>query len=124
MNPSEGTLLFVYNADSGLFNTVTDIAHKIFSPQTYQCDLCALTHGYFSMRDEWRNFVTGLGVPCEFLHRDQAAAQPAIDVTQLPAVYYRTANQWQRCLGPAEIGQCRDMAALQQLIVAACSARK
>lgn len=26
------TLIFVYNADSGLFNTVTDIAHKVLSP--------------------------------------------------------------------------------------------
>ncbi len=27
-------LLFVYNADSGLFNTLGDIGHKLFSPNT------------------------------------------------------------------------------------------
>jgi len=27
-------LVFVYNADSGMFNTLTDIAHKVFSPKT------------------------------------------------------------------------------------------
>ena len=47
-----GKLIFIYNADSGLFNTVTDIAHKIFSPETYSCNLCALTHDYFTVRDE------------------------------------------------------------------------
>jgi hypothetical protein len=41
------SLLFVYNADSGVFNLVTDIAHKIFSPQTYACQLCCITHGNF-----------------------------------------------------------------------------
>ena len=28
MNDREYTLLFVYNADSGLFNTMADIGHK------------------------------------------------------------------------------------------------
>jgi len=28
-------LLFVYNADSGLFNSVADAAHKILAPSTY-----------------------------------------------------------------------------------------
>ena len=38
MNDREYTLLFVYNADSGLFNTMADIGHKLLSPETYaQC---------------------------------------------------------------------------------------
>ena len=61
---SENRLLFVYNADSGLFNTMADIGHKIFSPQTYSCLLCALTHGYFRERDEWRRFVDDNPVLC------------------------------------------------------------
>lgn len=44
--------LFVYNADSGLFNTATDIAHKILLPETYACNLCALTHGHFKIHEE------------------------------------------------------------------------
>ena len=51
MNP---TLIFVYNADSGLFNTLTDIAHKTFAPETYSCNLCAITFGTFGMRTEWK----------------------------------------------------------------------
>ena len=80
-------LLFVYNADSGLFNTLADIGHKIFSPSTYQCDLCMLTHGYFRERQEWRDFVEGLPLSCRFLHRDQfRQAFPSIEVP-LPAVF-------------------------------------
>ena len=50
-------LLFVYNADSGLFNTLTDIAHKMLSPKTYTCNLCAITHGLFSEKEEWKEFI-------------------------------------------------------------------
>jgi hypothetical protein len=39
-------LLFVYNADSGLFNSIAEAAHKIVSPQTYRCDLCRITYGW------------------------------------------------------------------------------
>lgn len=64
-------LVFVYNADSGVFNTLTDIAHKIMSPDTYECNLCNLTHGYFKARDEWVDFLRDLDVEIEFLHRDE-----------------------------------------------------
>ena len=50
-------LVFVYNARSGLFNALSDAAHKIFSPGTYQCNLCALTHTALGMRGEWRKFL-------------------------------------------------------------------
>ncbi len=79
-------LVFVYNADSGLFNTVSDIAHKIFSPKTYACNLCALTHGYFSVRKEWEMFVESLSVPCEFLHRDQFVKNYPGHAMRLPAL--------------------------------------
>lgn len=64
-------LLFVYNADSGLYNTLADIGHKLISPGTYQCQLCSLTHGYLRERDAWRDFLEGLPATCEFLRRDQ-----------------------------------------------------
>jgi len=120
MNETEGTLLFVYNADSGLFNTVTDIAHKIFAPKSYSCDLCALTHGYFTVREEWKGFIEGLGVACEFLHRDQLGSLPEIDPGQLPAVYCREDGAWRCCLGPAEIAGCHGIPALQGRIRDEC----
>lgn len=120
MNENEGTLLFVYNADSGLFNTATDIAHKIFSPETYQCDLCALTYGYFEIRSEWKEFIEGLAVNSEFLHRDQIANYPEIDPSRLPAIYRRFDDAWLLCLGPGEIAACEDLGALKTRIVEGC----
>jgi hypothetical protein len=113
-------LLFVYNADSGLFNTVTDIAHKIFSPQTYSCPLCSLTHGYFQVRGEWKAFIDSLSLPCEFLHRDEAKRQYGLRDSELPAVYRKTRAGLTPCLPPSELRDCKDIARLRELILARC----
>lgn len=65
-------LIFIYNADTGLFNTVSDFAHKIVSPSTYACSLCQITHGNFGMNKEWREFLYKLPYEMEFLHKDEA----------------------------------------------------
>lgn len=64
-------LIFVYNADSGMMNTVKDIGHKLFSPATYDCFLCSLTHGAFRENPEWKSFRNGSSVEMDFLHRDE-----------------------------------------------------
>ncbi len=79
-------LIFVYNADSGLFNGLADWAHKIFSPETYACNLCALTYSNLGMRSDWRQFISQLGVSVEFLHRDELRARYGITGIELPAV--------------------------------------
>lgn len=64
-------LIFVYNADSGMLNTMKDISHKLFSPQTYDCFLCSLTHDTFSENKEWKAFRTNSSLDMNFLHRDE-----------------------------------------------------
>lgn len=115
-------LIFIYNADSGLFNTVTDIAHKIFSPQTYSCNLCALTHDYFNVRDEWKEFIAGLGVECEFLHRDEMEKHyPDLDI-ELPALLRQGAGAGapQLCLSAEAINRCTDLDSLKKAITESC----
>ena len=99
------SLLFVYNADSGLFNTMADIGHKIFSPDTYQCDLCQLTHGYFSERSQWREFIESLGIECQFLHRDEFRKAYPGRSDPLPAVFTITGNEPKVCIGPEQLAQ-------------------
>ena len=110
------TLIFVYNADSGLANTLLDIGHKIISPSTYSCRLCALTHSTFSMRAEWKEFVNGLGVPVEFLHRDEFRNQYGIQAHDLPAIYRKGQQRVEEWLGPAEINTCDSLNQLKTLI--------
>jgi hypothetical protein len=113
-------LLFVYNADSGLFNTLADIGHKLFSPDTYPCRLCAITYGYLSERAEWRAFVDSLGMPCEFLHRDQFRARfPGVSVP-LPAVFRLVDGRPRPCVDRAALDACADLSALMGVIRGSC----
>ena len=89
MNNNKTSLLFVYNADSGIFNTLSDIAHKILSPDTYECNLCAITHSHFSMRKPWADFLETLNVELEFLHRDELDKQYGKQDATLPAIFFK-----------------------------------
>ena len=67
-------LIFIYNADSGLKNLIVDIAHKVFSPSTYDCKLCDITFGAFTENKDWKNFRQNLeseNIELEFLHKDE-----------------------------------------------------
>lgn len=86
--PGKPTLTFVYNADSGFFNLLADVAHKTFSPSSYPCQLCALTHGAFSMRREWRDFLNKLKFSLRFLHRDDFRKETQ-RADELPAIFFQ-----------------------------------
>lgn len=68
---SKMKLIFVYNADSGLVNTLMDIGHKAISPRTYECNLCGLTFGMFFEHKKWKEFREQSNTEMEFLHRDE-----------------------------------------------------
>jgi hypothetical protein len=70
-------LIFVYNADSGLRNMIIDGAHKIFSPNTYECNLCDITFGAFSEKGIWKKFRQEVSLEMEFLHKDEFKNQYA-----------------------------------------------
>lgn len=113
MKPS---LVFVYNADSGIFNTLTDIAHKIFSPDTYSCNLCAITYGNFTVRAEWKEFLETLDADLEFLHRDELAERYGIAGTALPAVFMKTEKGLELLIPKNEIDGCGSIGELKALV--------
>jgi hypothetical protein len=82
-------LIFIYNADGGIFSIVSDAVHKLISPQTYACSLCVITYGAVSMRTEWKRALDRLDQRTTFLHRDEfARAFPALEIA-LPAILLR-----------------------------------
>jgi len=113
-------LVFVYNADSGMFNTLTDIAHKVFSPQTYECNLCAISHSYFSERDEWKEFISNLGAECEFLHRDEFEKKYRLKDQVYPTVYLKNDSGLDTCLDAGAINECDSMDKLKEKIMSGC----
>ncbi|MFP5383592.1 MAG: hypothetical protein ACLGHG_05945 [Gammaproteobacteria bacterium] len=64
-------LIFVYNGDSGVVNGVMHYLHKRISPDTYPCELCGMVYDGMTLKQSWLDFVKSLGVPTEFVHRDE-----------------------------------------------------
>lgn len=103
-------LVFVYNADSGAFNFLTDFAHKILSPETYSCHLCALTHSNFGMKKQWKKFLESLDAEMEFLHADEFKDKYDFQETALPAVYKLDGDgKLEITIDAHTINQCRSI---------------
>ena len=111
------TLVFVYNARSGLFNAAADTAHKLFLPETYQCNLCALTYSTQRMRAGWKSFLETLGRPLEFLHADELAGRYGVKGVPLPAVFEKRAGRLEMLITSDSINGCRTTDELKQLIL-------
>lgn len=62
-------LLFVYKADSGTLNAIIDSAKKLLSING--CALCSLTHSLAGEKSEWQSCKETLGVPVDYVHRDE-----------------------------------------------------
>ena len=107
-------LIFVYNANSGKLNGYMDIMHKIFSPKTYPCSLCAITHGTFKIREEWAEFKETLNVPLNFLHKDEWLEQYGIR-EKLPAIFLKDREKIKTWI-PAETLDQQDLDSLKKLI--------
>lgn len=82
------TYIFVYNADASLFSQLTDFAHKIISPDTYECNLCKITYGNVAMKTQWKDYIASLDTPVTFLHRDEfIETYPEQKDVALPAMF-------------------------------------
>lgn len=47
-------LQFIYNAKNNVASSIFDLAHKIISPETYQCNLCKITHSSFAENKKFK----------------------------------------------------------------------
>jgi len=108
-------IVFVYNADSGLFNTLTDTAHKLFSPDTYECNLCAMTFSALGMKKEWKEFLNTLDIPLEFLHRDELKEKYSTEV-ELPAIFVKSGKELNLIIEASAINECKDIEELKELV--------
>ncbi len=97
-------LVIVYNADEGLGAMLFDAVHKLLRPETYPCDLCAITYGPVSMRGAWRDWLKAQPFAAEFYHRqDFFRAFPALIELPLPAIMRRDGSALTLLLGPQQM---------------------
>lgn len=93
-------LIFVYNAKAGLVAGMIDSIHKLLSPATYPCGLCAITHGALRMDPRWKAWLRTAPIEPVFHYRpDFQAAYPDVRVA-LPAILHDQGG----CLEPLLTG--------------------
>lgn len=98
-------LVFVYNANSGALSKLFDAGHKLVSPSTYPCSLCALTYGAVSMRRAWANFIRSLPHDVRFAYRDDLERE-RVAVPSLPALLESRDGTWITLLDRSQIAAC------------------
>jgi hypothetical protein len=110
-------VIFVYAVDGGLFNTLTHYVHKVVSPKTYPCNLCALTNDMLGMKREWAQFIRELGVKTEFLHRNEFIERYPAAKQSFPSVFISTGGaEPKELVTSTELNACHDLAGLISLV--------
>ena len=110
------SLIFVYNADSGIFNSISDTANKIISPSTYRCNLCKITYGIVNEKDEWKSFISNLPYKINFLHKNEFNKKYPNVKEKLPAVFKILGNKTILLISADEINKCKSLSDLKKLV--------
>ena len=105
-------LIFIYNAKSGVVNELIDFAHKIVSPETYDCNLCAISYGAFSMKKKWSTYIETLPFKSTFTYKDKFSKNGYSDI-KFPSVFIRSNEKLDEIISATEINEINN---LDQLI--------
>jgi hypothetical protein len=96
-----------------------DSVHKIMSPSTYPCQLCAITYGLLAMKREWRLFLDGLGMEVMFHHRpDFRTAFPQAADWPLPLIAVETEGQLMPLINGSDFADIPDLPRLIAMLQA------
>ena len=102
----ESELIFIYNAKSGIVNEFLDFAHKIVSPSTYNCNLCALSYGNFTMKKKWSDYISSLPVRSTFTYKDKVS-EYGYDNIKLPSIIFKDKSKSEVIISSVEINKLK-----------------
>ena len=103
---NESELIFIYNAKSGIVNEFLDFAHKIVSPSTYNCNLCALSYGNFTMKKKWSDYISSLPVRSTFTYKDKVSEYGYNNI-ELPSIIFRNGSRSKVIISSEEINKLK-----------------
>jgi hypothetical protein len=107
-------IILIYNSESGLFNKMSDWTHKAFSPKTYSCSLCSITHDNFGKKKEWEQFIKKEPYEFKFMYKNDYTARFYKQlVIEFPVILLESNNGIQILLSKSEI---KAMANLTELL--------
>ena len=108
-------LIFIYNANSGLLALLKDFTHKIISPKTYPCSLCALTYNTFSESEVWKSFRLDTKTEMVFYHKDEfEAIYPS--VYEYPSILFENSKGLKEIIPKQTLNKLSNVEELIELI--------
>ena len=108
-------LIFIYNAESGVVNELIDFAHKIVSPDTYDCNLYAISYGAFFMEKKWLTYIETLPFKSTFTYKDKFFKNEYSD-TKFPSVFMRSNEKLDEIISATEINEIKNLDQLIDLL--------
>ena len=112
---NESELIFIYNAKSGLVNEFLDFSHKIVSPSTYNCNLCAISYGNFLMKKKWSNYISSLPVKSTFTYKDKVS-EYGYDNIELPSIIFQNDSRSEVIISNDKINNLKNIEQLIELL--------
>ena len=110
-------LIFIYNAKSGLVNEMIDFAHKIVSPETYDCNLCAISYGTFTKKKRWSDYINSLPIKSTFTYKDKISAlKKELSSLRFPTIIIRDGVQLNEIISRNEINSIKNLNQLISLL--------
>lgn len=112
-------LIFIYNANAGKHEALFDIAHKLVSPQTYDCKLCDITYGIFTEKKVWKKYRKAAKVPMKFLHKNEFSKMYSSKFgfkTTYPVVLAQTEYALEFFIHTEELNSLENVADLMKLV--------
>ena len=102
-------IIFIYNAKSGMVNSLIDWAHKIVSPDTYECSLCGITYDNLGKRVEWAAFLKELKIKSSFIYKDQIIDDEKLKDASLPCAYLKKPNDMKLLISSDEMNSYKNL---------------
>ncbi len=113
---SEKSLIFIYNANSGIISSVKDLWHKILRPSTYDCNLCMQTFGTISMKKDWKKFINNLNIDVEFLHKNDFKKKYKITDAKYPSAYVKKNVSLELLITKNEMNNVKSLDEMEALV--------
>jgi len=105
MHPDK-VLLFVYNLDKGSLSDIKDHQYSSAPAKAPACNLCALISSPVGMKKAWKRFISDLGIPAEYLYREEFGKQFALSQFAAPGVFIQLGGSLILLASGDEINRC------------------
>ena len=110
-------LIFIYNAKSGVVNEMIDFAHKIVSPKTYDCNLCAISYNTFTKKKRWSNYINSLPIKSVFTYKDKVSyLDKELSNLEFPTIIFRNGVELNEIISRNEINNINNINQLISLL--------